>query len=196
MLQLPPYYILRHGQTEWNAAGRHQGQLDSPLTAKGEQQGKDQGTILSRLDVDWSDYDAFTSPQLRAARTAGFALGPIGKTATKDDRLKEVAFGAWEGKTPDDIEKTQPGFLKARDDDVFGIHFHSPGGETFDQMCARVMSFLMELKRPSIIVCHGITSRVARGLTLGLDQAGMSDLEGGQGCVYHVADGVHSRLDL
>jgi len=196
MTQYPEILVLRHGQTEWNREGRHQGQRDSPLTDHGLQQARDQGTILAALDADWTGFDAFFSPQLRAARTAELALGAINKTGRADDRLKEVAFGAWEGRTPDEIERVQPGFEKARDDDPFGVHFHSPGGENFAQMAARCQSFLSDLQRPTVIVCHGITSRVLRGLWLGTDSDGMSDLPGGQGCVFRLNDAGHTTLTL
>ena len=170
--------------------------MDSPLTALGEQHGHDQGQILKTHRADWSGFDAFHSPLLRAKRTAGFALGPIGKTSTPDDRLKEVAFGEWEGRTPEEIAAVTPGHMEALEADPFGIHFHSPGGETFEDMETRCRAVLSDLKRPAILVCHGITSRVLRGIWLGLDIYGMSDLPGGQGCVYRLSDAGHELLEL
>lgn len=189
----PEILVLRHGQTEWNKARRHQGQLDSPLTALGLAQAADQGRILARLDV--GGFAAYASPQLRAARTADIALSAIGMSACLDPRLKEVAFGAWEGRTAEEIAADRPGHLDEVAADTFGIHFRAPGGETLPQMESRCAAFLDDLTGPSIIVCHGITSRVLRGLWLGLDEPGMAALPGGQGCVYHLKDGTHTRHD-
>ena len=56
----PPLYILRHGETEWNASGRLQGRFDSPLTEKGRAQAAVQRMILN--DIDLAGYSAFSSP--------------------------------------------------------------------------------------------------------------------------------------
>ncbi|MFD7158171.1 histidine phosphatase family protein [Kribbella sp. NPDC059898] len=57
-------YLARHGQTEWNVAGRRQGRLDSPLTALGLEQARRNGRLLTRENID----AAFTSPLGRAHR--------------------------------------------------------------------------------------------------------------------------------
>jgi len=58
----------------------------------------------------------------------------------------------------------------------------------------RAKSFLDSLTGPTVIVTHGITSYVLRGLWLGLGPDEMMALQGGQGCVYHLADGDQKRL--
>lgn len=189
MPDYPELYVIRHGQTEWNAAGRHQGQLDSPLTELGVAQAQGLGRLLQAEREDWSAVSAYTSPTGRAARTAEIALTQIGKTAHPDDRLMEVAFGRWEGRTMEEIEAETPGYRAAFEADPLGIHFESPGGETLAQMIDRCTSLLTELTQPSILVCHGITSRVLRGVVLGLDLQGMRELPGGQGNIHHLRDG-------
>lgn len=179
----PDIYVLRHGQTEWNAAGRFQGRMGSPLTELGISQAGEQNASLEAC-LKGRAVTAFCSPQERAARTADIALKGITSPVIKDDRLCEVSFGDWEGRTAAEIEHGWPDLFRMQDDNPFAWHFSSPGGERFAEMTARCQSFLNDLQGPSVIVTHGITSRVLRGLWLGLDETGMAALPGGQGCVY------------
>ena len=190
--QFPPIYVLRHGQTEWNAAKRHQGQQNSHLTAKGVGQAEMQGRILRRVLDDPSALDFFASPSGRAWQTAGYAVAPFGQPVRPDARLMEVNFGAWEGLTDVEVDAEFPGNRIVTD--VFDWHFTSPGGERLQDLIDRTSAFLSELQRPSVIVTHGITSRVLRGVWLGLGRDGMSDMEGGQGNVFHLADGQMHNL--
>ena len=63
--------LLRHGVTEWSAAGRHTGRTDVPLTEAGERQAAAAGTVLSALDL--RDPEVLCSPRIRARRTAELA---------------------------------------------------------------------------------------------------------------------------
>jgi len=109
-------FVLRHGQTEWNRAGRHQGQLDSPLTEEGRRQALWQGGILQDLIGERRDVSAFVSPLGRAVQTAELALKEIGLEPSVDERLKEVHFGQWQGLTSDQIAESYPDIPK---DDPF-----------------------------------------------------------------------------
>lgn len=185
-------FVLRHGQTLWNAEGRHQGRRDSPLTAHGRAQAADQGRILLRELADPASVACFSSPQGRARATAEIALAAIGRTARPDDRLKEVSFGLWEGLTREQIDRDWPDQGAA--EDPFHWHFTSPQGERLDDLMTRARSFLDDLDGPTVIITHGILSRVLCGLYLGLDSAGMAAIEGGQGVVYHLKAGRQRRL--
>ncbi|KMW56401.1 Phosphoglycerate mutase family 4 [Candidatus Rhodobacter oscarellae] len=188
----PELFVLRHGQTEWNAAGRHQGRLDSPLTETGLAQAAAQGRLLRDAGLADRGVRAFASPQGRAWRTAEIALAAVGLTPVADDRLMEVGFGAWEGKTRAEIEAGWPWSDDIQD--LMEWTFSAPGGESYDAMCARLRAFLDDLDGPAVIVAHGITSRVLRGLWLGLDLPQLADLPGGQGVVYHLKGGEQVRL--
>ena len=188
----PPIYVLRHGQTEWNAANRHQGQQNSDLTAIGVEHAKTQGRILHAVIEDPKAHDFFASPYGRAWQTAGYAAAPFGQPITPDARLMEVSFGAWEGLTDTEVDEQFPGNRIVTD--VFDWHFTSPGGERLQDLITRATAFLSDLTRPSVIVTHGITSRVLRGVWLGLGRDGMSDMEGGQGNVFHLANGQMRNL--
>lgn len=190
----PEIYVIRHGQTIWNAEGRHQGRRDSALTQLGLSQAREMGDLLCQEREDWSSFSALFSPQGRAAQTAAYVFGALGLEGATDRRLREVAFGDWEGKTADDIAACGPEMVRMMEEDPFALHFLSPGGETFEDMAERCQAFLADLTGPAVIVCHGITSRVMRGIWLGLDFGQMSELPGGQGCIFHLGPHGHRRI--
>ena len=189
----PEIYVLRHGQTVWNLEGRFQGQKDSPLTDKGLAQAARQGAILTATALP-PDVRLFASPIERARKTAEIACAGLDGPVIEDARLVEVGFGAWEGLTRADIAAKWPERAES-DDTGFLWHFSAPGGESFDRMKARAADVLNDLDGPAVIVTHGITSRMIRGIWLGLDAHGMDELPGGQGCVYHLKDGVQRCYD-
>ena len=188
-MSYPELYILRHGETEWNAARRVQGQQDSALTGLGRRQAARQGEILAAAGV--LDLPVFVSPQGRARATAEIALA--GRTPRVDPRLREISLGVWDGLTRDQIDA---GWPSARDpEDWFLWYDTAPDGEGFPSVAARARAFLDALDGPAVIVTHGITSMFLRGRVLGLDMTGIGALPGGQGVVYHLAGGVQRRLD-
>ena len=128
MPQFPEIFVLRHGQTEWNKAGRHQGRMDSPLTQHGRGQAQAQSKLLAALLGARSDIGAYCSPQGRASNTAEIVLAPLGMSASTDARLCEISFGQWEGLTFDEIAHDWPELTKNADKDAFGWHFNAPGG--------------------------------------------------------------------
>ena len=186
MYPYPELYILRHGETLWNQQGRLQGQKDSPLTDKGRQQALTQGEVLR--SVKSLPHIVFVSPLGRTLTTANLAA-PFIKTHVKDPRLLEINFGAWEGATRDAISQKFKAPVQGSE-----WFFKSPGGETFQMISRRVMSFLQKLEDPAIIVTHAVTSKVLRGLYLGLDQADLLKLPAEQGCIYHLRKGAEAVL--
>ena len=94
---IPALLILRHGETEWNRAGRMQGALDSPLTETGRAQARRQGVILRAFGIEGWRWVA--SPQGRAAQTAAIAAQGLDLEIATDDRLKEIGIGDWTGAT-------------------------------------------------------------------------------------------------
>ena len=192
MADWPEIFVLRHGQTKWNAAGRYQGQQDSPLTEIGIEHAKTQAGILESAFLNTDKCELFSSPLGRARQTAGYALAHFHRPFQVDLRLAEVSFGLWEGKTNAEIDADFPGNRIVTNE--FDWNFTSPGGERFKDVVARVTEFLDDLTRPSVIVTHGISGRVLRGVWLGLDHLGMSVLEGGQGNVFHLRNGAMRNL--
>jgi len=186
----PDLLILRHGETEWNLAGRVQGALDSPLTATGRAQAATQGRLLADFGVD--GWDLWNSPQGRAVETARIALGAHAPRLRSDPRLVEVTMGDWSGLHRHEIEAAAPHLFETGDD--LAWYDFAPNGEGLEALYARTGTFLAELKAPSVIVTHGITSRMLRCHALGLPPGHFDRLPGGQGVVYHLAQGVQTRL--
>ena len=96
-------WLLRHGETEWSASGKHTGRTDVPLTEHGEKQAEAMRGMLGDLQPAL----VLCSPRSRAqdtARLAGFADVEI------DDDLVEWDYGAYEGRTTDEIRETSPGW--------------------------------------------------------------------------------------
>lgn len=183
-------YVMRHGQTIWNAEGRMQGAFNSPLTELGRRQAAAQGALLDPLDLE--GFDAFSSPQGRCFETAGHAVaGKMGRVCT-DDRLCEIRVGEWSGRLRSEFAAS--GQFRPTPDGEIELYERAPGGEGFDALEARCRAFLADLQRPAVIVTHGITSRMLRSIVLGLGRQGLDDMEGGQGVIFHLKNGVQTRL--
>ena len=86
MLQV---YLVRHGETQWNAERRIQGQSDSPLTAKGEQQAMQVATRAKELGIT----HIISSDLGRTRRTAEIIAQACGCDIIFDSRLREVKYG-------------------------------------------------------------------------------------------------------
>ncbi|MEO9895686.1 MAG: histidine phosphatase family protein [Paracoccaceae bacterium] len=183
-------YVLRHGETEWNKAGRMQGALDSPLTEKGRRQAADQGKILDRCNL--TGFTWFSSPQGRSIATAALAVPNV--TPELDSRLAEISVGDWDGADRAEMQKAAPHVFEL--DAELEWYDHAPGGEGFDALETRCRSFLNDLSGPAVIFTHGITSRFLRCLAQGLPIEAFSDVDGGQGIIYRILDGKQTKLTL
>ena len=185
-LEHPNLYILRHGETVWNREGRYQGRKDSDLTELGEMQALRQRELLASISNRPSN--VYVSPQGRAVHTARLALEAPDKMIL-DERLQEISFGDWEGVTHNEV--------RSQVDDRYDSgywNFHSPNGETYAMISDRVQGFLDYLTEPAIIVTHGATSTVLRGICMGLNQTEILDLPKDQGCIYALSNGIETIL--
>ncbi|MCA3244625.1 MAG: histidine phosphatase family protein [Alphaproteobacteria bacterium] len=88
-----PFWFLRHGQTDWNVARRIQGHTDIPLNATGTAQAQAAAQVLRQVGIQ----RIIASPLQRAAVTAAIVQEHVGVPLHHDERLKERAFGAFEG---------------------------------------------------------------------------------------------------
>ncbi len=183
--KLPELWVLRHGETEWNRAGRLQGQLDSPLTQTGMAQARAQGHILMRFGLP-PGTSLVTSPAGRARRTTEIVNEILGLEVQIDTALVEINMGIWQGETVTSLSNAQPGLPIENDPHLW--KFEAPEGETLQDMTARVRKALNRLQGPTVIVTHGVTSRLLRCIALGLNPEALSSLPGGQGIVHHVKD--------
>lgn len=184
---LPPLWVMRHGETEWNRAGRLQGHGDSPLTETGEAQAREAGRRLAMLLP--AGALRLASPSGRARATAALAFGP--DPFDTDPRLLEIGVGDWTGAHLPALTAAHPDLFSAP---AFAWYDSAPGGERMAGLAARVAAFLDELPsraagRPVAIVTHGVTLRVMRALVLGVTVGEESALHFPQGAIHHLQSG-------
>lgn len=189
MTAFPQICFLRHGQTEWNAERRIQGQLESRLSALGEHHARQQAAlirpILEQLPA------CYASPLGRAQQTAGIALA--GADYLTDPRLAEAHAGELQGLTLDEVAKRYPA-ISASNPRHLDLFCAAPGGEGFDSFYSRIHDFMVDLQGPSVVVAHGLLGQVMRGIALGLDRSKMAELSNQQGCIYILEDGRERLL--
>ena len=167
--------FVRHGQTDWNAAGRLQGQRDIPLNERGRAQAGSVGQICAMLLPAKADrrpplLNMVASPLVRACATMGIVRVSLGLPETPfavDDRLKEIAFGVWEGMTWTEIIRQYADAAAARERDRWG--FAPPGGESYADVAERVGNWLKTLDGDTLVVAHGGIGRVLTVLLAGVD---------------------------
>ena len=126
-----PIYLVRHGETVWNAEGRMQGWQDSPLTSRGKAQAQTSARRLASLPTLPSPR-VISSPLGRAISTANIvleALRPSAPRASVEHRIAEHRFGDWEGLTWSEIDRRWPGERANREADKW--NFLVPGGESY-----------------------------------------------------------------
>jgi probable phosphoglycerate mutase len=154
---LPVTCLARHGETAWNLTGRHMGRIDLPLTEQGEHNARRLGERLRGLTFA----KVFTSPLQRASRTC--ELAGFKAAARVDPDLLEWDYGAYEGKTIEEILKERQGWQMFRDD--------CPGGESAAQIVARadrVVSRVQAIDGNVLLFSHGHFLRVLAARWLGL----------------------------
>lgn len=187
-------YLLRHGETAFNLEGRYQGRLDSPLTARGIRQAEAFGR---RLAEHVQPQAIWTSPLPRAQATTRLLAASLPGVAIREDtRLIEVALGQWDGLTKAEIARGWPGARRAHPPRQW--MFHAPGGERVEALNLRLGAVLRaaaEVPGDLVLVSHGLTGRLIRGLHAGLPLAEAVMLEAPQDLIWCLgADGSITTL--
>lgn len=157
--------IWRHGQSEWNHAGRFQGQIDTPLSELGRQQA---AVAAGRL-VTVQPHALVSSDLARAADTAAALAAVTGLPVTTDPRLRERFFGQWQGLMATDIAKRWPGeYARYRAGEP------SPGCdiEHLDELTKRVTAALRDVAdrfagSTVVVSAHGAAARAGTAGMLG-----------------------------
>ncbi len=165
--------LVRHGETEWSASGRHTSTSDVPLTERGRHAARALKQRLAGREFAL----VLASPRIRARETAQLA----GFTPDIDEDLAEVDYGDYEGLTTPEIRETRPGWTLWADG--------SPGGETLAQAgerADRVLARALAANADVAVFAHGHILRVLaarwiglppeRGARLALDTAALSEL--------------------
>jgi len=152
--------LVRHGDTEWSVAGKHTGRTDVPLTA----QGRDEAVRVGVALRPWRFACVLTSPLSRARDTC--RLSGLGDHAQERDDLVEWDYGAYEGRTTDEIRRERPGWTLWADGVV--------GGESVEQVGVRADRIVAEVRTvdgDSALFAHGHVLRVLAARWLGLEPA-------------------------
>lgn len=177
-------FFLRHGETDWNAEGRLQGQTDIPLNGLGREQAADAGRALRRCGVDPGQRPWLVSPLARTRQTAELARDALGLKPlaySTDDRLKEISFGEWQGQTWPELRRADLPAVRARNADKWG--YTPPGGESYAALLERVSGWLAGVGEEAIVVAHGGIARMLMILLAGLPQHEAVDTDVWQGRV-------------
>ncbi len=178
----PTIFFVRHGETDWNAEGRLQGQTEIALNARGEAQARAAGRILAGL-AGARDARFVSSPMRRTQRTmvlAREAMGLDPHAFDTDPRLIELTFGRWEGLIWPEVSAREPQLSRQREADKW--NFRPPGGESYADLVARIQPWIDDLDGPVVAVSHG---GVARALmhrlgSLAPERAAMGDIHQGR----------------
>lgn len=188
-----PFYLIRHGETDWNRERRFQGQTDINMNANGQAQAAANGKALARRAEDWKDWQFIASPLGRTRETMELLRGAMGlptQDYNLDHRLIELTFGDWEGHTLTDLEQTIP--LEVAKRQAFKWSYRQPNGESYKDGAARVSAFFDTLTVPAIIVSHGGIIRIIRHLIEEIDGDVAAAQDAPQDAVYYF-DGNSGR---
>ena len=165
-------YLIRHGQTTWNRAGRLQGQADSPLTLLGTQQAEAIGETL-KVIIGAEKYVFWSSPLGRTKQTTSIICDIIGfryEEVVFDERLVEITLGDRDGyKSWKALFEDFPEDMARREKDPW--NFFHPNGESSQMVQERLRPFIKkicDLGGLHIIVTHGVVSKIIRGMYLDL----------------------------
>lgn len=192
-------YLLRHGETVFNTQGRYQGQLDSPLTDVGIEQVQQNAVMLKSLLGNPQDWKIISSSLGRALQSAEIICETIGydfNDVVKDHRLAEVAVGDWAGLTIKEIEKSWPSLLE--NTDHYNWYFNAPNGESYDSVVARLTDWLDSVKDEQnvIVISHGLTGRILRGIYAGLAKDHALKLDVSQDVFFKLSDKKIQNISL
>lgn len=190
-------FLVLHGQTEWNAQGRVQGHLNSPLTDLGRQQAATAGRMLCQRLSRPESVLIISSPLGRTMETAQIVAGKLGRdarTIQTNELLKEVFLGQWEGLTHAEVAARWPDRLVGTNRHDW--YFRSPDGESYADVAARLQTWLKSraVDDDFIIVTHGIASRVLRGLYEGLAAEAALQLEVARDAAFQMTEGRVTKL--
>ena len=181
------FFLVRHGETEWNVERRIQGWADSPLTSLGVAQAEDHGQLLGKFGID----RIIASPLGRAMQTVAPIVRETNVPAEHDVRLREVCMGDWSGRTSQELQSLYLDQWQTRQDDPEG--YCPPNGESRLDVKRRVAPLVAELNDAShqevVLVSHGITIRMLLDLLLGLSDYTRQKLRVPNDVVYCVEVG-------
>lgn len=162
-------YLVRHGETEWNADNRVQGSIDIPLSQKGREQAESLGRWMQKSPKPQKIYCSDLKRSIQTANILGEILGVTNIEETP--LLKEINCGVWEGKFIDELIKDY-----SQEYAMWRLNssFKCPEGESVDDVRDRVERFFIEKRsellsfETVLIVAHGILNRAVLSFIMDL----------------------------
>ncbi len=189
---MTPLVLIRHGETDWNKQHLVQGSTDIPLSDEGRAEVR-----RWRVPSDFAPFDRVTSPMARARETAEILFGaPV----PADDRLREMDWAAWEGRTLADLRAELGNLMTAWE--ARGLDFRAPGGESPREVQARVLPLLAErarAKTPTVAICHRGVIRAIYALAISWDMTSKAPRRLADACAHVfalAADGMPAVHEL
>lgn len=163
-------YVVRHGQTDWNVAGRLQGATDVPLNQVGRKQAAASASALSL--VLRGSACVVTSPLVRARHTADAIAEALGTRAHVDGRLAERAYGIWEGLDATERESRWPAEVRQwRMDGTANVEGFEHHETVRERVAAALEEWAERADKTLVVVTHGSAARVGMQGVLGLSLA-------------------------
>lgn len=183
----PRLFFIRHGETDWNAEGRLQGQHDIPINARGREQAAQTGRRLLNLRPDVARLPWVVSPLHRTRETAEIARTTIGLSRDGyaiEERLKEISFGRLEGMTWKEVRQSDPDLARSREADKW--RFMAPEGESYASLTERVAPWAQSVETDTVVVSHGGVARALMRLLcdVPVEKASMADIWQGRVLVF------------
>ncbi len=164
--------IVRHGQTNSNAEGLTQGQIDTDLNTIGIEQAKKAGTFIRN---NYNIIEAWASDLKRTQQTAKEII----KDFKTSELLREMSFGKWENHLFKNIISEYPELVKEYSN--ASEKFKAPDGESFEDMHVRSINFLEKInmndQKEILIVSHGGFMRVFLCSILGLPKRNLLNFQ-------------------
>ncbi|EHY0994042.1 histidine phosphatase family protein [Vibrio parahaemolyticus] len=186
-------FVLRHGETEFNADKKLQGHCNSSLTSKGSDQARRVGTTLKQY-VENRPFRVYSSTLGRALQTSQIVCEELNysyENLNKEPRLKEFSLGEWEQRTIPSLEQEIPNLLAQND-----WYLQAPNCETYESVRERLSSWLSDVAHDEdiVVVSHGLTGIVLRGLLLGMDYTQVWQQDLPQDAFFIIEDGRITRV--
>ncbi|PSR22332.1 MAG: histidine phosphatase family protein [Sulfobacillus thermosulfidooxidans] len=176
-MSMTTFYFIRHGETEWNSnQNRYCGRSDIALAETGVFQSRMLAKMLGTIPFD----KVFSSPLLRARKTALPITERLGLPLHLDDRLKEIDFGDWEGLTQQEIESNYPQQWQSWIEDPT---FNKAGGngESGIDAAQRMRSFVDDMVTSPfetiLVISHNTVMRLFIAASLGLSLVSYRNFE-------------------
>ncbi|TOP48318.1 phosphoglycerate mutase [Vibrio parahaemolyticus] len=187
-------FVLRHGETEFNADKKLQGHCNSSLTSKGSDQARRVGTTLKQY-VENRPFRVYSSTLGRALQTSQIVCEELNysyENLNKEPRLKEFSLGEWEQRTIPSLEQEVPNLLAQND-----WYLQAPNCETYESVRERLSSWLSDVAHDEdiVVVSHGLTGIVLRGLLLGMDYTQVWQQDLPQDAFFIIEDGRITRVN-